>query len=144
MVTGMEESRTRMESRPHPAERRDSAQSKHISARDLRLKECAKNCRECARACFELVAMTSAGLSAEFIFGHRSHLISCYLICETGEKFMALQSECLHEVCGVCAEVCIRCAESLEKAGEHDLAISSCVSLCRLCAESCEIVAGMQ
>jgi hypothetical protein len=44
-------------------------------------------------------------------------------------------------VCGVCAEVCLRCAESCETLSDDDL-MRHCADECRRCAESCRAMAG--
>jgi hypothetical protein len=43
--------------------------------------------------------------------------------------------------CGVCAEVCMRCAEACERMGD-DETMKRCAEVCRRCAESCRQMAG--
>lgn len=44
-------------------------------------------------------------------------------------------------ICGACAEICRRCADSCESMGE-DEQMKRCAEICRRCADSCEAMAS--
>jgi hypothetical protein len=69
-------------------------------------------------------------------------MMDCAAICQTSADFM-LRGSPLHTLtCGVCAEVCERCAASCEKFPE-DAMMQQCAETCQSCAASCREMASM-
>lgn len=99
------------------------------------IEECIQACLECHHVCFEMAmnhCLETGGKHTEP--AHFRLLINCAEICQTSANFM-LSGSGLHKLtCGVCAEVCRRCAEDCERIGDMD----ECVTACRRCAETCQ------
>ncbi|EKF05825.1 hypothetical protein FDUTEX481_00684 [Tolypothrix sp. PCC 7601] len=76
---------------------------------------------------------------------HIRLLLDCAEICETSANFMLRTSQLHAHTCGVCAEVCQRCAENCVDAQRladrhrmgNDAQMKACADMCRRCAESC-------
>lgn len=62
----------------------------------------------------------------------------CAQICRLAVELMNRDSEFVKEVCGVCATICVACAE--ENARLADGPCQRCAELCRLCAEECRAI----
>jgi hypothetical protein len=45
--------------------------------------------------------------------------------------------------CGLCAELCVACADSCQRVDPHDRTMSHRVEICRRCADSCRRMAGL-
>ena len=106
------------------------------------MQSCIEECLECHRICVETathcLALGGKHASAE----HIGTLLDCAEICQTSANFMLRGSHDHHEVCGVCAVICDRCAKSCESlAGQDDL-MRRCAQACRRCSESCRNMAG--
>lgn len=106
------------------------------------MKQCIENCLDCHRICEKTTAYCSqmGGPHAEPT--HLRLLRDCAQICITSADFMLRESDAHPQVCGVCAEVCARCAKSCEQFG-NDAQMKECAEMCRRCAESCQQMAGM-
>jgi serine/threonine protein kinase len=61
-------------------------------------------------------------------------------MCRLNADLMLMGSPLYHNICGLCAELCTRCAESCETLGS-ELRLKVCAGACRRCAESCYEVA---
>jgi hypothetical protein len=72
---------------------------------------------------------------------HRRLLADCIAICHTMAGFMVRDSDLHADVCGVCADVCRRCASSRDHADASDQTMKECATQCRSCADSCERIA---
>lgn len=68
---------------------------------------------------------------------HFRLMLDCADICRTSADFMLRGSELHALTCGVCAEVCRRCAESCDRIE----GMADCASACRTCAEHCRRMA---
>lgn len=103
--------------------------------------QCIQNCSDCHRICLETVTycLQQGGHYAEAT--HIRTLLDCAEICQTSANFMIRGSEFHPQTCGVCAEVCERCAESCAQMG-NDTQMQACADMCRRCAASCRQMAA--
>lgn len=102
---------------------------------DLALEQCRKHCLDCHHVCLETAmrhCLQSGGKHTEPV--HFRLMLNCAEMCQTNANFILSSSDLHILTCGVCAEICRRCAESCEALGEMD----ACVQACRACAESCD------
>jgi len=106
------------------------------------MQRCIQECLQCHRICLETVThcLHKGGQHAEA--AHIRLLLDCVEICQTSANFMLRGSELHTRTCGVCAEVCERCARSCEQIG-GDEQMQACAEACRRCAESCQHMASM-
>lgn len=103
------------------------------------LEECIKKCLDCHHICLETAmnhCLETGGKHTEP--AHFRLMMNCAEICQTSANFMLSGSDLHHLTCGVCAEVCRRCADDCERIGDMD----ECVQACRECADSCDRMAG--
>ncbi len=104
---------------------------------DNKLQECIGHCSGCHNLCVNTIAhcLDLGGKHAA-----REHILllqDCADICATAADFMLRGSTFHRQTCGVCAEICQRCAEDLERLGPKDEVMKLCAQLCRRCAEAC-------
>jgi hypothetical protein len=113
--------------------------TEHSSHQEMQ--QCIQNCLDCHRICLETVTycLQQGGHHAEA--SHIRTLLDCAEICQTSANFMTRGSEFHPRTCGVCAEVCERCAESCGQMG-NDAQMQACADMCRRCAESCRRMAA--
>jgi hypothetical protein len=107
---------------------------------DERMMEaCIENCLSCHKICLQMAmnhCLETGGDHTEP--SHFRLMINCAEICQTSANFMLSGSDLHHLTCGVCAEVCRRCADDCERIG----GMEECVQACRECAESCAQMAA--
>jgi hypothetical protein len=105
------------------------------------LKHCIEMCHECHDICLQTVqhCLEKGGRHAEA--PHIRLLLDCIDICQTSEDFMLRGSDLHALTCGVCSEVCTRCAEECERMGDDPM-MRKCAAACQRCAESCAEMAG--
>lgn len=105
------------------------------------MQRCIEECLECHRICVETAThcLTLGGKHA--VAEHIGTLLDCAEICQTSADFMLRGSHEHNQVCGVCAVVCERCAESCRAIGQEDDLMRRCAEACRRCAESCRAMA---
>lgn len=106
-------------------------------ASDSSMLECIDACSECHSVCTEMVThcLQRGGKHADTT--HIRLLLDCADICRISMDFMLRRSDVHHLTCGVCAEVCRRCAASCEQMADDDQ-MRWCAEVCRLCAQSCD------
>ncbi|MGV3530852.1 MAG: four-helix bundle copper-binding protein [Chthoniobacteraceae bacterium] len=108
-------------------------------AADPKLEECIKECLNCHHICLEMAMNHCLKLGGKHTEpAHFRLMINCAEICQTSANFMLSGSELHHLTCGVCAEVCRRCADDCERIGD----MQECVEACRSCADSCARMAA--
>ncbi len=102
------------------------------------LQECIDNCTECSRMCLQLIPycldMGGEHASSE----HIGTLQVCSIMCEACAKLMTLESEFHHDLCRLCAQICITCAIDCERLADDNPLMIDCAEICRKAAESCE------
>lgn len=105
------------------------------------MQECIDNCLNCHSTCVEAInhCLQIGGPHAEPT--HIRLLMDCAQVCQTSADFMLRMSDLHPETCGVCADVCERCAIDCERFGD-DETMKACAQVCRKCAESCRSMAG--
>jgi len=105
------------------------------------IQQCINECLGCHRVCLQTVTycLQTGGQHAEA--KHVQLLLACAEICRTSGDFMLLGSDLHTRTCGVCAEVCARCAESCEQFS-NDAQMKACAETCRRCAEACRQMAS--
>lgn len=106
------------------------------------MQHCIDACTTCHGVCIETIShcLRMGGKHAEA--AHIRLMIDCAEICQTSANFMLRGSDLHTLTCGVCAEVCDRCAADCEKF-TGDEVMQRCAEACRACAKSChEMAAG--
>lgn len=110
------------------------------TARSAEMDRCIEACISCHEVCTESVVhcLSLGGRHADV--DHIRALMDCAAICLADAGFMMRQSPQHTDVCGVCATVCERCADSCAGlANEHQMQL--CADECRRCAELCRAMA---
>jgi hypothetical protein len=108
---------------------------------DPNTQRCIALCNECAETSSHTLIHCLDKGGRHAASDHIRLLVDCAQICDTAVAFMARGSELQPMVCGVCADVCERCAASCERFGDDEM-MRKCADLCRRCAESCAAMAG--
>lgn len=105
------------------------------------MQECITNCQDCHTICLDTIShcLQMGGEHAEA--SHIRLLMDCAQICQTSADFMIRMSDVHPQTCGVCADVCERCAIDCERFGD-DKTMMACAEMCRKCADSCSKMAG--
>jgi hypothetical protein len=111
-----------------------------VHHRSPEIENCIQNCSECHHLCIETISYCLQKGGDHASYEHIRLLQDCHQICHTSEDFMLRGSELHHYTCGVCAEVCMRCAADCEKFGD-DAQMKACAEACRRCAETCKEMA---
>lgn len=109
--------------------------------RDSDTRRCIELCNDCAETCSHTLVHCLDQGGRHAATDHIRLLVDCAQICAAAVAFMARGSEVQPLVCGVCADVCERCAASCERF-KDDETMRTCADLCRRCAESCAAMAG--
>jgi hypothetical protein len=106
------------------------------------MRTCIALCSECHQVCLETLThcIGLGGRHAEA--AHLQLLLDCADMCRTAEDFMLRHSERHGLTCGICAEICERCAESCRRIGGDDGQMERCWATCRRCAEACRQMAA--
>ncbi|MGZ3780999.1 MAG: four-helix bundle copper-binding protein [Pseudobdellovibrionaceae bacterium] len=101
------------------------------------LQQCTSECLECHRACEQAIpyCLQEGGDQADR--NHIQVLSTCADICRTSAHFMMWNSILHSKVCGLCTEVCLKCAQECEHF-LNDEVMRECAAICRKCAASCE------
>ena len=104
------------------------------------MQRCIEACTTCHGVCLETIqhCMKMGGKHAEP--NHIRTMMDCAQICATSADFMLRGSDMHAMTCGVCAEVCERCAQSCESMGDDEM-MRRCAEACRMCAQSCREMA---
>ena len=103
------------------------------------MQQCIENCLDCHSICLNTVTycLQKGGHHAEP--AHIRLLQDCAEICQTSANYMLRGSDLHTRTCGVCAEVCERCAAECDRMGD-DAQMKACADMCRRCAESCRLM----
>ncbi len=113
----------------------------HLASPDMQ--QCLQNCLDCHSICLSTVTvycLQQTGKHTEA--AHVRLMLDCAEICQTSANFMLRGSELHRLTCGVCAEVCERCAAECESFAT-DAQMQACADVCRRCAKSCRQMATM-
>jgi hypothetical protein len=102
------------------------------------MQRCIEACRACHKTCLQLAMNQCLELEGKYLEPeHFRLLLNCAEICHTTANFMISRSHLHPLLCGVCAEVCAKCASSCEAVGD----MASCVQQCRDCSGHCRQIA---
>lgn len=94
---------------------------------------CAAECDHCATAClYEPDPKTMAECVKLDI--------DCAEVCRYAAGAMARDSQCVAQICGLCAEICDRCGAECEKHNTDHC--QACAVACRRCADECRRMVG--
>lgn len=107
------------------------------------MQQCIQDCTNCHNICITTTehCLQMGGKHAEA--SHIRMMLDCAEICQTSANFMLRHSQFHGLTCGVCAEICLRCAEDCERVDPNDAQMKACADMCRRCAESCRQMAHM-
>lgn len=108
---------------------------------DQDMQHCIQQCTNCHNVCTQTVSycLEQGGKHAQA--DHVRLVLDCAEICATSADFMLRGSPLHQRTCGVCAEVCERCAQSCEQF-DDDAQMKACAEACRNCARSCQQMAA--
>ncbi|MDM9580491.1 four-helix bundle copper-binding protein [Nostoc sp. GT001] len=111
-----------------------------LSQVNEQMQQCIQNCLDCHSICLNTVTycLQKGGHHAEP--AHIRLLLDCAEICNTSANFMLRASDLHSRTCGVCAELCQRCADECDGMGD-DAQMKACAQMCRRCADSCRQMA---
>jgi hypothetical protein len=99
------------------------------------LRSCIQECQNCHNVCLETVSYCLQMGGEHASPAHIRLLLDCSEICQTSANFMLRMSDFHTSTCGVCAEVCERCAQDCARF-ENDSVMQQCAETCRRCAQS--------
>ena len=115
----------------------DFKRKKHM-LQDTDLQSCIDECTRCHAICLRTMQYCLQKSARYAGANHVRLLQDCTEICLASANFMLRGSEFYPNTCGVCAEICDRCARSCEKiGGGQDEHMNECSQTCRRCAQSC-------
>ena len=108
-----------------------------VSQMNEEMQQCIKTCWDCHTVCLATVShcLQMGGRHAEA--AQIRLMLDCAEICQTSANFMLRGSNLHSYTCGLCAAICLRCAEDCEQMSD-DAQMKACAEVCRRCAESCE------
>ncbi len=103
------------------------------------MEECIETCMQCHHLCLETAMNHCLEMGGKHVEPpHFRLMMNCAEICQTSANFMLSGSELHKLTCGVCAEVCRRCAADCRQMGEME----ECAAMCERCAETCAKMAA--
>jgi hypothetical protein len=105
------------------------------------MQHCIDNCTQCHATCIATIQHCLGMGGRHASRDHIRLLADCAQICRTSADFMIRQSDLHALTCGVCAEICQRCADDCEQMAGGDATMQRCVQMCRECADSCRQMA---
>lgn len=111
---------------------------KSRAAHDLLMAECLENCQHAAILCRSLIPHCLHLGGPHASEDHIRKLLVCAEACEASASLMALKSHFHAEMCGLCAKICLECAEDCERLAGNDEQMKTCARQCRDCADTCE------
>ncbi len=116
-----------------------SPTSRHQMSEEMQ--QCITDGLNCNSVCLETLTycLQKGGKHADAT--HVQLLLDCSEVCQTSANFMLRDSQLHGLLCGVCAEVCDRCATSCEQLGD-DAQMKACAEACRRAALSCRKMSG--
>ncbi|MGL5804450.1 MAG: four-helix bundle copper-binding protein [Xenococcaceae cyanobacterium] len=105
------------------------------------MQHCIQRCLECHSVCLSTLYAYCLEAGGHHAKAEHVRLMSdCAEMCQTSANFMLRGSELHVRTCGVCAEICDRCATDCGLF-EDDEQMQNCAEVCRRCAESCREMA---
>lgn len=114
-----------------------------IRQMDNSIQECIGHCSGCHNLCVNTIAHCLDLGGEHASRAHIGLLQDCADACAMSADFMLRGSEFHPRVCGITAEISERCAGDCERLGLNDEVMRHCATVCRRCAESCRVMAGV-
>lgn len=108
------------------------------------MNRCIQLCHNCHALCVQLIGYCLQLGGRHGAPEHIRLLMDCAQMCETNTEYMLRESTFHSRVCELCADMCVRCAESCEQIAGEDQRIKQCIELCRRCANSCKKMSSKQ
>nr|ADN17555.1 protein of unknown function DUF326 [Gloeothece verrucosa PCC 7822] len=101
------------------------------------MRQCIENCLDCHSVCLNTVfyCLEKGGKHSDT--AHIRLMLDCAEICQISANFMLRGSDLHSRTCGICADICSRCAADCQSMGD-DSQMTACADMCRRCAETCE------
>lgn len=102
------------------------------------MQACIDSCMDCHAMCIGSVSHHCLETGGEHV--EKSHvrlLLACAEMCRATAAIMLMGVEQHKQVCRLCADICIACAQSCDKLDMQD-----CMRACRECAEDCRSMAA--
>ena len=127
------------EGTPHPSANRMTMEGHHSSEE---MNRCIQLCQECHVSCIQMIGHCLRLGGRYATSDHLRLLMDCAQMCTTTADFMARGSFVHDRTCGLCSELCGRCASSCKQVAEGDQIVKQCAELCLRCAESCDRMAS--
>jgi hypothetical protein len=104
------------------------------------MNRCIQDCLDCYRVCQANASLHCLELGGQHVAPpHFRLMLDCVEACRSAAAMMLNGSDYAAEHCGMCAKICLACAQSCRELGDMD----ECVSACQRCAESCDRMAAM-
>ncbi len=105
------------------------------------MRGCIQLCQECHALCIQMIGHC-VGLGGRHAApDHIRLLMDCAQICTTTADYMGRGSSFHDRTCGLCSEICRLCAKSCEQVAGDNQLVKQCAELCRRCAGSCDRMA---
>ncbi len=108
----------------------------------MNIEQCISDCSDCYRSCTETVVRCLEMGGKHAAPDHIRLMLDCAEICRTSAGFMMRGSPLHERVCGVCADICERCAADCDGLSEDEPEMADCAATCRRCARTCREMAG--
>ena len=106
-------------------------------AMKIEINQCIQNCLDSHRSCLETISyclqVGGEHKNAAFI----NLLTDCAAICAINANFIIRNSTYQSQTCGICAAICVACAEACQKLGPDDPIMQQCAAICGRGGESC-------
>jgi hypothetical protein len=102
---------------------------------------CIRACQDCHAVCLASInhCLHLGGHHAEA--DHICLLLDCAAACAVSIDLMLRGSDFAPETCGLCADICIRCAADCDRLSDDPM-MQHCADLCRRCADACRRMSG--
>jgi hypothetical protein len=97
---------------------------------------CIEECLSCHANCLDTITHCLLMGGDHALPEHITLLQDCAQICQTSADFMLRDSDLHGFTCGVCAEICERCAEDCAQFDNDEL-MHGCAETCTSCAQTC-------
>lgn len=103
---------------------------------DKKTEECIEACVSCYQTCVrtKMHCIEKGGDHAEK--NHLALLSICAEACKLSTHAMLIESEFQGKICGICADICTRCATDCETFRDDEI-MQTCADVCRQCASAC-------
>jgi uncharacterized protein Yka (UPF0111/DUF47 family) len=100
------------------------------------MQECIENCNECHQLCLETISHYLNLDQKENDTQLLQILFDCAYICQVSADFLIRKSNCHAELCEVCAQICLKCADACNPMKDDQF--KDCEEACRRCADTCQ------